>query len=178
METLTAKKDDIAGFAVASDERIEAYVLYVNGENCVAALFRRGRRRASEAIARAVARERCDEDLQVSEGPPGGVLEAVPGGTRLPRERHVCSLCSNRAPGLAGTERAGIVELRNVDIQGGGKPPRKNRIPLFPEGRGLGGVGALFGSGQRSSSVKSYHDIIGDGGSRVPSNRSSTSAPA
>ena len=28
VETLTAKKDDIAGLAVASDERIEAYVLY------------------------------------------------------------------------------------------------------------------------------------------------------
>jgi GNAT superfamily N-acetyltransferase len=29
VETLTARKDDIAGLAVASDERIEAYVLYV-----------------------------------------------------------------------------------------------------------------------------------------------------
>jgi len=29
METLAAKKDDIAGLAVASDERIEAYLLYV-----------------------------------------------------------------------------------------------------------------------------------------------------
>ena len=31
VETLTARKDDIAGLAIASDERIEAYVLYVNG---------------------------------------------------------------------------------------------------------------------------------------------------
>ena len=30
METLTARKGDIAGLAVASDERIEAYVLYLN----------------------------------------------------------------------------------------------------------------------------------------------------
>jgi GNAT superfamily N-acetyltransferase len=30
VETLTARKDDIAGLAVASDERIEAYVLYTN----------------------------------------------------------------------------------------------------------------------------------------------------
>ena len=30
-ETLTARKDDIAGLAVASDERIEAYLLYVTG---------------------------------------------------------------------------------------------------------------------------------------------------
>ena len=29
-ETLTARKDDIAGLAVASDERIEAYLLYMN----------------------------------------------------------------------------------------------------------------------------------------------------
>jgi GNAT superfamily N-acetyltransferase len=32
VETLTARKDDITGLAVASDERIEAYVLYVKGE--------------------------------------------------------------------------------------------------------------------------------------------------
>jgi hypothetical protein len=31
VETLTARKDEIAGLAVASDERIEAYLLYVNG---------------------------------------------------------------------------------------------------------------------------------------------------
>jgi len=31
METLTARKDEIAGLAVASDERIEAYLLYSNG---------------------------------------------------------------------------------------------------------------------------------------------------
>jgi len=31
VETLTARKDDIAGFAVASDERIEAYLLYGTG---------------------------------------------------------------------------------------------------------------------------------------------------
>ena len=32
VETLTARKDDIAGLAIASDERIEAYLLYVPGE--------------------------------------------------------------------------------------------------------------------------------------------------
>ena len=31
VETLTARKDDIAGLAVASDEQIEAYVLYAEG---------------------------------------------------------------------------------------------------------------------------------------------------
>ena len=32
VETLMARKDDIAGLAVASDERIEAYLLYMKGE--------------------------------------------------------------------------------------------------------------------------------------------------
>ncbi len=32
VETLTARKDDIAGLAVASDERIEACLLYVKGD--------------------------------------------------------------------------------------------------------------------------------------------------
>ncbi|MEO5896607.1 MAG: GNAT family N-acetyltransferase [Vicinamibacterales bacterium] len=32
VETLTARKDDIAGLAVASDEQIEAYLLYVGSE--------------------------------------------------------------------------------------------------------------------------------------------------
>jgi hypothetical protein len=32
VESLTARKGDIAGLAVASDERIEAYILYVNDE--------------------------------------------------------------------------------------------------------------------------------------------------
>ena len=32
VETLTARKDDIAGLAVASDERIEAYILYSQAE--------------------------------------------------------------------------------------------------------------------------------------------------
>src|SRR5262245_64170984 len=33
VETLTARKDDIEGLAIASDERIEAYVLYVYGSS-------------------------------------------------------------------------------------------------------------------------------------------------
>jgi GNAT superfamily N-acetyltransferase len=36
VETLKARKDDIAGLAVASDERIEAYVLYMNGGEILA----------------------------------------------------------------------------------------------------------------------------------------------
>ena len=36
VETLTARKEDIAGLAVASDERIEAYLLYIAGGEIVA----------------------------------------------------------------------------------------------------------------------------------------------
>jgi GNAT superfamily N-acetyltransferase len=36
VESLTARKDEIAGFAVASDERIEAYLLYMNAGQIVA----------------------------------------------------------------------------------------------------------------------------------------------
>ena len=36
IETLTARKDDIAGLAAASEERIEAYLLYRNGGEIVA----------------------------------------------------------------------------------------------------------------------------------------------
>jgi GNAT superfamily N-acetyltransferase len=36
VETLTARKDDIAGLAIASDERIEAYILYRGGGELVA----------------------------------------------------------------------------------------------------------------------------------------------
>jgi GNAT superfamily N-acetyltransferase len=39
VETLTAMKDEIAGLAVASDERIEAHVLYVNREEAVAEIM-------------------------------------------------------------------------------------------------------------------------------------------
>jgi hypothetical protein len=35
VEALTAKKDEIAGLAVASDERIEAYLLYIRGGDIV-----------------------------------------------------------------------------------------------------------------------------------------------
>ena len=73
VETLTARKDDIAGLAVASDERIEAYILYVarrTDGNSVAALFRRGWWSPSEAIA--LSTRRRHEDLPVPEGPPGG----------------------------------------------------------------------------------------------------------
>ena len=75
VETLTARKDDIAGLAVASDERIEAYLLYVERrsaatENRVAPLFHRRWWSPSEATALSAPRAR-HRDLPVPEGPPG-----------------------------------------------------------------------------------------------------------
>ena len=92
VETLTARKDDIAGLAVASDERIEAYLLYVErgaaAEIVSLRTFHRGRRSPSEATALSTPRAR-HEDLPVPEGPPGGDLEGVAGDARFPPRRRV-----------------------------------------------------------------------------------------
>ena len=127
VETLTARKDDIAGLAVASDERIEAYLLYVMRErrdgDCVAPLVHRGRWSPSEATALSTPRAR-HEDLPVPEGPPGGDLEGVPGDARFPPRRRASTLRSEGAVRLGPRCKLG-------------------------------------------SNVKSYHDIVGDGGSRA-----------
>ena len=104
VETLTARKDDIAGLAVASDERIEAYILYVTRSgrdgDCVAPLFRRGRWSPSEATALSTPRARHD-DLPVPEGPPGGDLEGAPGDARFPPRRRASTLRREGAVRLA-----------------------------------------------------------------------------
>jgi hypothetical protein len=38
VETLTARKDEIAGLAVVSDERIEAYILYIKEDDEIVSL--------------------------------------------------------------------------------------------------------------------------------------------
>ena len=99
VETLTARKDDIAGLAVASDERIEAYLLYMSGTadgDCVAPHVHRGRWSPSEATALSTPRAR-HEDLPVPEGPPGGDLEGVPGDARFPPRRRASTLRSEGA---------------------------------------------------------------------------------
>ena len=68
VETLTARKGDIAGLAVASDERIEACLLYIkeagpagerpDGGDCVAPHVHRGRWHPSQAPALSTARAR------------------------------------------------------------------------------------------------------------------------
>ena len=86
VETLTARKDDIAGLAIASDERIEAYVLYVNGGgdgDFVAPLFHRRRWSLRvEATALSTPRARRGDRL-VPEGPPGRDLEGAGGDARV-----------------------------------------------------------------------------------------------
>ena len=71
VETLTARKDEIAGLAVASDERIEAYILIYQGwGDRVPPHPRRGRWSPSDATARPTSRARHGA-LPVPEGPPG-----------------------------------------------------------------------------------------------------------
>ena len=76
VETLTARKDDIAGLAVASDERIEAYILYIEGWTRVVS-FRSfvddGGARLKQLLSRL--RAQGMTDLPVLEGPPGGDLD-------------------------------------------------------------------------------------------------------
>ena len=53
VETLAARKTDIAGLAVASDERIEAYILYVQGEIlALRSLVEHGGERLTQLLSR------------------------------------------------------------------------------------------------------------------------------
>ena len=81
VETLTARKEDIAGLAVASDERIEAYILYIEGGEIVAlrSFIEDGGARLKQLLSRLGSR-----DLPVPEGPPGRNVEGVPGHARIP----------------------------------------------------------------------------------------------
>ena len=58
VETLTARKDDIAGLAVASDERIEAYLLYLDDGEIVSlrSFVEDGGSRLKQLLARLRAR--------------------------------------------------------------------------------------------------------------------------
>ena len=78
VETLTARKDDIAGLAVASDERIEAYVLYVKPEEDVE-IWKFGNLETSHALATASASEApavagAMPDFQISKSPNFHIL--------------------------------------------------------------------------------------------------------
>jgi len=78
VETLTARKDDISGLAVASDERIEAYVLYVKPEEDVE-MWKFGNLETSHALATASASEApaiagAMPDFQISKSPNFHIL--------------------------------------------------------------------------------------------------------
>ena len=123
VETLTARKDDIAGLAVASDERIEAYVLYVGAQRGraeirVAPLVHRGRWRPSEATALSTPRA-GHGDFPVPEGPPGGDLDGVPGDARFPPRRRASALRS---------DGEGAIRLRcRLGVQREGLPRHRRR---------------------------------------------------
>ena len=109
VETLTARKDDIAGLAVASDERIEAYVLYVKGGRdateilSLRSFIEDGGARLRQLLSQL--RARRHEDLPVPEGPPGGDLEGVPGDARFPPRRRTSTLRSEGAVRLGQSHR-------------------------------------------------------------------------
>jgi hypothetical protein len=73
VETLTARKDDIAGLAAASEERIEAYVLYTAcGELlAVRSLVDDGGARLTQLLSRL--RERGMETLRLSKVHPAEI---------------------------------------------------------------------------------------------------------
>ena len=111
VETLTARKDDIAGLAVASDERIEAYLLYIGARSdYVAAHFHRGWWSPSDATALSTSRAR-DGDLPFSEGPPGRDLDGVPGDARFPPSRRASTLRREGAVRLDGTSSSPSFQL-------------------------------------------------------------------
>ena len=110
VETLTARKDDIAGLAVASDERIEAYLLYVKrgaeGTEIVSlrSFIEDGGARLKQLLSRPPRARHGD--LPVPEGPPGGDLEGVPGDARFPPRRQASTLRSEGAVRLDRQSRA------------------------------------------------------------------------
>ena len=76
VETLTARKDEIAGLAVASDERIEASVLYVQCEGDAEIVSLRSSSRRGDRLKQLIpdfAREACRRSA--SQGAPGRILQ-------------------------------------------------------------------------------------------------------
>ena len=133
VETLTARKDDIAGLAVASDERIDAYVLYgrcgvdpdggeetsppssVAGDVDVVSL--RSFVEDGGACLRQLLtglRARSVRDIPVLEGPPGGVPVRIPGDARVPPRRPASPLRSNGTVQLVTSQHAASVEATST----------------------------------------------------------------
>ena len=88
VETLTARKEEIAGLAVASDERIEAYILYIKDEIVALRTLVRGRGSPSEP-ATLPARRRRHADC---EDPSGGNPKGIARNARFPARRRPSAL--------------------------------------------------------------------------------------
>ena len=101
VETLTARKGDIAGLAVASDERIEACILYIKEAVDQEAAAEADIMSVKTFIEDGGARLRHlrhstvgarAEDLALPEGPPCGDLEGVATDPRFPPRRRASPL--------------------------------------------------------------------------------------
>ena len=104
VETLAARKADISGLAVASDECIEAYLLHLHdGEIVALRSFVEDGGIPPEAAALPAPRPRHG-DYESLEGPPGGDLDGSPGVARVSPRR--------RASPLRGDGPAGIARCR------------------------------------------------------------------
>ena len=108
VQTLAARKDDIAGLAVASEERIEAYLLYIKDGEILSlrTLVEDRGTRLKQLLYRL--RAAGMTGLPDPEGPSGGDLEGIPGDARLPGRRRASTL-----------RRKGTVRLDLDEDQGG-----------------------------------------------------------
>ena len=97
IETLTARKDDIAGLAVASDERIEAYLLYGEGGEILSlrTLIEDGGTRLQQLLFRLGLGTFRFSKVH------SGNLEGVPGDARFPPRRRASTLHSEGEVRLA-----------------------------------------------------------------------------
>ena len=103
------ERDDIAGLAVASDERIEAYLLYVKPAEIVSlrSLVKDDGARLTQLLSQL--RDARHGDLPVPQGPPGGDLTGTPGDARFPPRRRASTLRSASAVRLANIAVPGIL---------------------------------------------------------------------
>ena len=100
VETLTARKDDIAGLAVASDERIEAYILYMKSGEVVSLrmLIEDGGARLKQLLARLGAQDMST--LRFPKVHPAEISTRFVGHARLPPRRRAQALRGDGAVGL------------------------------------------------------------------------------
>ena len=93
VETLSARKDEIEGLAVASDERYEAFILYLKDGEILSlrSFIEDGGARLKQLLSQLGAQG--IDNLPVPEGPPGGSLNGVAGDARFPPGGRASPLC-------------------------------------------------------------------------------------